>query len=900
MAEIMEKEVNKKASISDNPENDPGSVLQTEILAAYQDIPRGTGKQQGPEGKQRHHAGKPVIPVLGVKPDSFDQPSDELIAELRRFHLGDPDAASNLPLPEDDLLPALLNPYRDIDRFRYEYPLYLGFSPDKERDAGESQSAEGAKAFIRPLNDFLQASVASFAPGEESARILKDNLPWIENNLYDQVSETSAPLPACVLLMRAFDDLKKHLSLSGANLESLQKDLDSLAGCFSEKAQLLGYSPEVAFHLLHHVVAEEMAARQEVFSHQLLTRARRLEQLLEVEKEKSPEANAPETVKGRVGEAEQYFDKTSLSDVLEHRHHGAVAMSTERLARISGILAALQDYKAPDDPLIYLLPDDGSRIPGEAGEHVVINDDPLLAALDVYNKTAQQMASVFSAARMADLEIEDRYDARLHDSWFEGFDWEAFSAEELKLLPLIVVVDSAERIAANGLKSLSRLLSSGKPIQVLAWVHAHGNPGAETGEDPLNLFRLELAYFGIGHRQAFINQVSASRHEHLLGGFNKSLESMRTGLHLINTGYKDGFERRSEPPVLNPWLMASAALESRSHPFIQLCPEATGGARTEFLGNPHSEQDWATNHFTYQAADGRLIEIQAAFSFADYCLLHDEFRRHFRKAPDGYESENLVCVDEILFSDADSQDKKLPFVWAVDDAGELHRLIISRELMLSCRDRQNFWRALQALAGVRNEHIDRAVASVRETERAMAEERIKVLQESHAAELEQVKNEAAEKVMGQLADVLLGMDISSLSSVDSVDVNVSGNRLVPSATDNDAGALLERGDEHSDVKEVDEAELPASAEVAEDISFNEPWIDSIFCTSCDDCMGINAVLFVYNDNKQAVISDPAKGTYAELVRAAELCPAKCIHPGKPLNPDESGLEELIKRAEPFN
>jgi hypothetical protein len=42
------------------------------------------------------------------------------------------------------------------------------------------------------------------------------------------------------------------------------------------------------------------------------------------------------------------------------------------------------------------------------------------------------------------------------------------------------------------------------------------------------------------------------------------------------------------------------------------------------------------------------------------------------------------------------------------------------------------------------------------------------------------------------------------------------------------------------------------------------------------------------------------GTFAQLVEAAEICPSKCIHPGKPQNPDEEGLEELMARAKPFN
>ena len=57
---------------------------------------------------------------------------------------------------------------------------------------------------------------------------------------------------------------------------------------------------------------------------------------------------------------------------------------------------------------------------------------------------------------------------------------------------------------------------------------------------------------------------------------------------------------------------------------------------------------------------------------------------------------------------------------------------------------------------------------------------------------------------------------------------------------------------------------------------------------------------VYNENKQAEFGDVNAGTYAQLMEAAEICPAHCIHPGKPVNADEPGLEDLIKRAAPFN
>jgi pyruvate-ferredoxin/flavodoxin oxidoreductase len=50
----------------------------------------------------------------------------------------------------------------------------------------------------------------------------------------------------------------------------------------------------------------------------------------------------------------------------------------------------------------------------------------------------------------------------------------------------------------------------------------------------------------------------------------------------------------------------------------------------------------------------------------------------------------------------------------------------------------------------------------------------------------------------------------------------------------------------------------------------------------------------------ASIADARAGTFRQLVEAAEKCAPSIIHPGEPLNPDEKGLDQLIKRAEPFN
>ena len=80
---------------------------------------------------------------------------------------------------------------------------------------------------------------------------------------------------------------------------------------------------------------------------------------------------------------------------------------------------------------------------------------------------------------------------------------------------------------------------------------------------------------------------------------------------------------------------------------------------------------------------------------------------------------------------------------------------------------------------------------------------------------------------------------------------------------------------------------------------DEPYIETARCTSCNECTQINDKMFGYDANKQAFIINADAGTYRQLVEAAENCQISIIHPGKPRNPNEPGLDELMKRAEPF-
>jgi ferredoxin len=78
-----------------------------------------------------------------------------------------------------------------------------------------------------------------------------------------------------------------------------------------------------------------------------------------------------------------------------------------------------------------------------------------------------------------------------------------------------------------------------------------------------------------------------------------------------------------------------------------------------------------------------------------------------------------------------------------------------------------------------------------------------------------------------------------------------------------------------------------------------PYIETIRCSSCNECTQVNPRMFAYDGNKQAYIADLKAGTYRQLVEAAESCQLSIIHPGKPWDANEPGLEELLERAQPF-
>ena len=274
-------------------------------------------------------------------------------------------------------------------------------------------------------------------------------------------------------------------------------------------------------------------------------------------------------------------------------------------------------------------------------------------------------------------------------------------------------------------------------------------------------------------------------------------------------------------------------------------------------------------------------KMSEVFTFAHAAALDPAYRQHLRLLPAGMSTEELVEIAVYLAAPESQRRRLLPFIWVVDENGMLTRALMTRELAFATRDHARAWRILQELGGMDNEYARRAAQEARGQVLVEVEEARKQLEATHAEQLEQVRHTEASAAMERLANVLLNVDALPQGQL---------APAAPAALPPAAPAVEEPPAEAAEAAVEEEEEEPF---------IEEAYINSVLCTTCQDCINISPQMFKYNENKQAFITDAAAGTFEQLVKAAEKCPARCIHPGAPRADDPTVTDDLIARAKKF-
>jgi pyruvate-ferredoxin/flavodoxin oxidoreductase len=488
----------------------------------------------------------------------------------------------------------------------------------------------------------------------------------------------------------------------------------------------------------------------------------------------------------------------------------------------------------------------------------LFQDSPSMA-MGIFEGHMAHMADGFKAVRMAELELAEGYNKQKYEEFFTYFNWKKFNDEEFHLCPPVVSIGGDGAMYDIGFQNLSRMMMSGKPIKVLILdTQVYSNTGGQactsgfTGQvSDMAQFgknfqgkeevRKEISLVAMAHRTTYVAQGSISNPTHLIESF---IEGINAKLPALFTIYSPCMPEHGIGDDLAEH-QSKLAVESRAWPLLRYNPDK-GILPEECFdldGNPSVETDWPEYSLEYTDEQGQKGRMTLPLTFADFAVSEARFRKQFRTVPQDAWNENLIPLNEYLEMSADDREEKFPFIWAVNARNKLIRVVPAAPIVRSCEDRRNFWRMLKSLAGIRPQVV--------------------------VPDIDQVRAEIAQSLVARLMEM------------------AGGTMPAPTA----AAPVI-----------AAPAAAPAIAasngHAADD--YIAPWIDSSQCTSCDECIGINAKIFAYDESKHAFIKNPKGGPYKDLVRAAEKCTAQIIHPGTPFDPKEKDADKLLKRAAKYN
>jgi ferredoxin len=730
---------------------------------------------------------------------------------------------------------------------------------------------------VRGLRDLLRQGIAALEAEGRASGVLAENTERLAILAGRLLARRSPGAELESLLSEAGERLADELDLPDDDRDALIEELTVLRSQLPPAAVAVELRSDTPLRLYLAALEAVRAPLRRRFDEELRSLRERLRDLLQLDRLGSSEGLSPEALAASLGRSgSEYLDPEALSRTLS-RTAATQGLEPERRRRVEATLAAIERHLEQLEqlpPVVLVRPPElHLGVEAEQREH----PDPLAAAVGVFDGLSQRMVGAFRAARVARLEAAGAYRPELHDELIAELDWEALTADELRVVPAVAAVTSGGRLRQRDQASLSGLLQSSRPVHVIV----QDQVGAADEAEDLSRFHVDLGYLVVAHREACAVGSTLARPERLMDGLVRAARALRPAVALVRLP-------ASEPV---PWraLLAEAALHGRACPEFRYDPDAgpSWADRFDLTSNPQPERSWPVHELVY-LEDGEERTLEVAFTFADAVALEPAYLRHLQVIPRvAWDDAQLPLADYLERFDPEGRERWVPYLWVMDDEDRLQRAVVTRELAMACGDRLRAWRILQELAGYQNVFAERAATAARERALAEAAEQRAELEQAHAAALEEVRRDAAQDSLERLAEVLLSPEGVATSSRAAV-----APAVPPPTAPVAAQAPVEAAAEAAPVEEALEEE--------EILAFDEPYIDTPLCTTCNECTNLNSQLFQYNAEKQAFIADPAAGSFADLVKAAELCPARCIHPGKPRSDDSSATADLLERAAPFN
>jgi ferredoxin len=716
------------------------------------------------------------------------------------------------PVDAQSLRPALLAGYRDLTRLRHDFPVVLA-------DDGP------ADEFTASLTGLVNQLLESLAPRGIEGERLRRHVLRLERELRGMLAAGARGQ-----LSELWAKAAAQLVSTDANAATiLQRAGDSL----QVDGELIDCDERLTVSFMTHAWRRAQAHKAERFQAQLDHLQRRLSDILRAAFAHSEAGRQPQALRAAVGgpQAED-FDFATMSRLVLRGTRGD-GLPPVRRRRIEWALSVLQSQRFhvvqpaagdPHAPLAFVFGN-------------------VAAAAAAYRQRLPQVVELVKAVAIAELEARNGYDAASHDAFFEAYNQNSLSADDLAHFPDYLVCIPAGRNDAPENAALMDTLSSGLPVKVVVQVtDLHEEASLGTGHFAFGIRSARLATTAMGLGGMFVLQAASSSLFRLRARIAQGMGSRGPALFSVFASAP------TAAPDLPRYLTAAAAMESRAFPAFVYDAAAGGNWALRFSLdlNRNPDANWPVEPFEYADEAMQRVREIVAFTYADFALCDTRNAQHFALVPRERWTETMVPVDRWLTLPERQAAEYVPYLLAVDANDELHRVIVDSRMMQATRRCLLLWHRLQEHAGINDSHAARLLVREKAAWEAQKHEEIEALRKSAAATNPTTATAAA-----------------------------------PAAAE--AASVAE-----------------AAAAVENEAPPGDAWIETARCPSCNECQQINPQLFVYNDNKQAYIKDPEAGTFRQLVEAAESCQVAIIHPGKPRNPAEPGLDELIQRAVPFN
>lgn len=393
-------------------------------------------------------------------------------------------------------------------------------------------------------------------------------------------------------------------------------------------------------------LAALLEARQplrKAFLSRLRQTADRLAELLALDDSHGSEAVSAASVTSALGAAAaQFLNMANLAGALRRRTNPVHRMAPERRERCEQTLMTLQVAidRAEMEPAVrlFLLHPPESPLEGE----LHTSADPCAIALADTQAELGLAETAFRALRVAQLELDEAYDAAVHDAILARFHWQAAHPAEIASLPPAVVLMTTAEAAQLPIASLTALLRSGCPIQLILTERAlSAGAVATTATD--------FAQLAIALRDPFVLQASLTFPDHLRQGCQAMAQLVGPALALIAT------------PSFGGWAESAILVLSKAWPLLTFQP-GSNRWRDRLQLHPVEPNSWTAAHAA---------------------ALNAELRHHFRVMPETPGDHNPVELDKYLAQYRDRAPLAVPYFTTADGT----RIAVSRDMAAYCHDR---------------------------------------------------------------------------------------------------------------------------------------------------------------------------------------------------------------------